>query len=60
MNRALQTRLDKLEAAKEGGKVAIVCARFPRELPEAEAERARLEAQGRRVLLVRWRWDDAS
>lgn len=56
MNKGLQTRLHKLEIVENGGKLAIVFARFPWELPEAETEKARLEAEGRSVLLICWRW----
>ncbi|MGJ0510264.1 MAG: hypothetical protein ACR652_24730 [Methylocystis sp.] len=54
MSKGLTVRLNKLEGAKEAGKLVIVFARFPSELTEVEADRARLEAEGRRVLLIRW------
>jgi hypothetical protein len=58
MNNGLQTRLDKLEGGERARKLAIVSARFPWELPVAEVQRARLEAEGRRAIFVRWQWDE--
>jgi hypothetical protein len=58
MIKGLQSRLHKLESVEKGGKLAIVFARFASELPEAEAAKALLEAEGREVFMVRWQWDD--
>jgi hypothetical protein len=58
MKTGLTTRLAKLEAVKEGGQLAIVWV-HPDKRDEAEEEAARLEAMGRRVLLVRWQWSES-
>jgi hypothetical protein len=59
MNRTMTARLHKLEGAKEAGRLAIVCARFEWEMAAAEAKAAKLEAEGRKVLLIRWQWDES-
>lgn len=59
MKATLTARLNKLEGVKEAGRLAILFASFPDELCRAEEKAARLEAEGRRVILVRWQWNEA-